>query len=118
MRYAIIMEQINTGFSAHVPDLPGCVAAGETPEETLNLIREAISLSHFTWKGCDGMASRSPSLYRSASMSMCRSHKRSCRNDPFESGTQKTIGATKAKLPTLNFSDVLGATLAALQAHR
>ena len=42
MRYAILLEPTKTGFSAHVPDLPGCVAAGETREETLDLIREAI----------------------------------------------------------------------------
>jgi predicted RNase H-like HicB family nuclease len=42
MRYAILLEPTNTGFSAHVPDLAGCVAAGETREETLDLIREAI----------------------------------------------------------------------------
>ena len=44
MRYAILLEPTKTGFSAHVPDLPGCVAAGETREETLDLIREAIEL--------------------------------------------------------------------------
>ena len=44
MRYAILMEPTGTGFSAYVPDLPGCVAAGETPEETVNLIREADRL--------------------------------------------------------------------------
>ena len=43
MRYAILLEPTNSGFSASVPDLPGCVAAGETPEETVNLIREAIA---------------------------------------------------------------------------
>ncbi len=43
MRYAILLEPTRTGFSAHVPDLPGCVAAGETREETLDLIREAIT---------------------------------------------------------------------------
>jgi predicted RNase H-like HicB family nuclease len=43
MRYAILLEPTKTGFSAHVPDLPGCVAAGETWEEALNLIREAIA---------------------------------------------------------------------------
>ena len=31
-----------TGFSAHVPDLPGCVAAAGTLEETRQLIREAM----------------------------------------------------------------------------
>ena len=42
MRYAILMDKTATGFSAHVPDLPGCVAAGETQEETMRLIRDAI----------------------------------------------------------------------------
>src|SRR5690348_7020854 len=42
MRYAILLEPTKTGFSAHVPDLPGCVAAGRTREDTLELIREAI----------------------------------------------------------------------------
>ena len=44
MRFAILIENTLTGFSAHVPDLPGCVAAGATREETLELIREAIAL--------------------------------------------------------------------------
>ncbi len=43
MRFAILIDQTATGYSAHVPDLPGCVAAGETREETLQLIREAIA---------------------------------------------------------------------------
>ncbi len=43
MRFAILIESTQTGYSAHVPDLPGCVAAGETREETLQLIREAIA---------------------------------------------------------------------------
>jgi predicted RNase H-like HicB family nuclease len=42
MRFAILVDRTATGFSAHVPDLPGCVAAGETKEETVQLIREAI----------------------------------------------------------------------------
>lgn len=42
MRYAVLVEKTRTGYSAHVPDLQGCVAAGETREETIQLIREAI----------------------------------------------------------------------------
>jgi predicted RNase H-like HicB family nuclease len=38
MRYAVLLEPTKTGFGAHVPDLPGCIAAGETREETLELI--------------------------------------------------------------------------------
>lgn len=44
MRYTVILEHGDEGWGAHVPDLPGCVAAGETREETLQLIREAIDL--------------------------------------------------------------------------
>jgi predicted RNase H-like HicB family nuclease len=43
VRFAILIEKTATGYSAHVPDLPGCVAAGETREETGDLIREAIA---------------------------------------------------------------------------
>ena len=42
MRYAIVIEKSETGFGAYVPDLPGCVAVGETLAETENLIREAV----------------------------------------------------------------------------
>jgi predicted RNase H-like HicB family nuclease len=42
MRYMVIVEQGPTSFGAYVPDLPGCVAAGESREEVLELIREAI----------------------------------------------------------------------------
>jgi predicted RNase H-like HicB family nuclease len=38
----VFFAQTQTGYSAHVPDLPGCVAAGTTLEETRQLIREAI----------------------------------------------------------------------------
>ena len=42
MRYAVVIERSATGFSAFVPDLPGCVAAAETEPEVRQLIREAI----------------------------------------------------------------------------
>jgi predicted RNase H-like HicB family nuclease len=42
MRYAIVIEQGETNFSAYVPDLPGCVATGDTISETERAIREAI----------------------------------------------------------------------------
>jgi predicted RNase H-like HicB family nuclease len=42
MRYLVVVEQGPTSFGAYVPDLPGCVAAGDTQEEALELIREAI----------------------------------------------------------------------------
>jgi predicted RNase H-like HicB family nuclease/uncharacterized protein YegP (UPF0339 family) len=42
MRYAVIIEEGENSFGAYVPDLPGCVAVGETKEEVLKLIEEAI----------------------------------------------------------------------------
>jgi predicted RNase H-like HicB family nuclease len=42
MRYAIVIESADSNYSAYVPDLPGCVATGATPEETEQAIREAI----------------------------------------------------------------------------
>ena len=42
MRYAVVIEQGEKSFGAYVPDLPGCVAVGETVEEVERLIREAI----------------------------------------------------------------------------
>ena len=44
MRYAIVIERAGDNYSAYVPDLPGCVATGATPEEVEELIREAIKL--------------------------------------------------------------------------
>ena len=42
MKYTIVLEKGESSFGAFVPDLPGCIAAGETPQETLQLIKEAI----------------------------------------------------------------------------
>jgi predicted RNase H-like HicB family nuclease len=42
MRYMVVVEQGPTSFGAYVPDLPGCVAVGESREEVSQLIREAI----------------------------------------------------------------------------
>ncbi|MCA1636336.1 MAG: type II toxin-antitoxin system HicB family antitoxin [Acidobacteria bacterium] len=42
MRYAVIVEEGENSFGAYVPDLPGCTAVGETREEVLRLIQEAI----------------------------------------------------------------------------
>jgi len=42
MRYAVVIERAEDNYAAYVPDLPGCVATGDTLEETENSIREAI----------------------------------------------------------------------------
>lgn len=42
MTYTVVIEQSRDGFGAYVPDLPGCVAVGDSVDEVVNLIREAI----------------------------------------------------------------------------
>lgn len=43
MRYMVVVEKGPTSYGAHVPDLPGCIAVGESREEVLSLIRDAIA---------------------------------------------------------------------------
>jgi predicted RNase H-like HicB family nuclease len=60
MRYAIVIERGPTSYGAYVPDLPGCVAAAETREEVVGLIREAIEFHIEEMEG-DGLAVPEPS---------------------------------------------------------
>ena len=60
MRYAIVIEKANGNYSAYVPDLPGCVATGETIEETETSIREAIEF-HLDGMREDGLVIPIPS---------------------------------------------------------
>ena len=55
MKYAVIIEQGECSYGAYVPDLPGCIVVGETREETLRLIHEAIEL-HIQGLKEDGLA--------------------------------------------------------------
>ena len=43
MRYAVVIEDAGSNFSAYVPDLPGCVATGTTLADAEVAIREAIA---------------------------------------------------------------------------
>ncbi len=61
MKYLVVVyEKTETGYSAFVPDLPGCISAGETLEETKGLIREAAAF-HLTWMREDGLPLPEPS---------------------------------------------------------
>ncbi len=60
MRYAIVLERGPTSFGAYVPDLPGCVAAAETRDDVLQLIREAIEL-HIEEMEAEGLPVAEPS---------------------------------------------------------
>jgi predicted RNase H-like HicB family nuclease len=55
MRYAVAIEKAGANYSAYVPDLPGCVATGETREEAEREIREAVRF-HLEGLREDGVA--------------------------------------------------------------
>ncbi|MCZ7627427.1 MAG: hypothetical protein C3F12_04180 [Candidatus Methylomirabilota bacterium] len=60
MRYLVVVEKGPTSFGAYVPDLPGCIAAGESKDEVLVLIREAIEF-HLEGLKADGQPIPQPS---------------------------------------------------------
>ena len=60
MRYAIILEPCGGSWSAHVPDLPGCVATGASIEETKARLRQAIEM-HLAGLREDGLPIPRPS---------------------------------------------------------
>jgi predicted RNase H-like HicB family nuclease len=59
MRYMVVVERGETSWGAHVPDLPGCIAVGETRDEALELIREAIEF-HIEGLRQDGLTVPAP----------------------------------------------------------
>ena len=59
MRYAVVIEKADGNYSAYVPDLPGCIAAGDTVAEVESEIREAIRF-HIEGLRADGMAIPEP----------------------------------------------------------
>ncbi|MCB2261881.1 MAG: type II toxin-antitoxin system HicB family antitoxin [Candidatus Thiosymbion ectosymbiont of Robbea hypermnestra] len=42
MKYLVILEKTETGYSVYSPDLPGCIAVGETQEDAGKNMQEAI----------------------------------------------------------------------------
>ena len=62
MKYLVVYEQGETSFGAYVPDLPGCVAVGESLDEVKTLIREAIDI-HLDGMKEDGLRIPEPSSH-------------------------------------------------------
>ena len=60
MRFAIVIEQAGTNYSAYVPDLPGCVASGSSIADLETRIREAIAF-HLDGLREDGLPLPMPS---------------------------------------------------------
>jgi predicted RNase H-like HicB family nuclease len=59
MKFAVVIEKAENNYSAYVPDLLGCVATGNSEQEVIEEIREAI---HFHLEGLkeDGISSPEP----------------------------------------------------------
>ena len=45
-RYPLVIEKTGTGFSAYSPDVPGCIAVGDTEDETRRRFHDAL-VAHF-----------------------------------------------------------------------
>jgi predicted RNase H-like HicB family nuclease len=60
VEYVVILERGEKSYGAYVPDLPGCIAVGETREEAARLIRRAIAL-HLAELKRDGLPIPEPS---------------------------------------------------------
>jgi len=65
MKYLVIIEKSDTGYSAYSPDLPGCVSTGATREETELNMQEAIEfhLEGMRSEGYEIPKPNSPSAY-------------------------------------------------------
>lgn len=61
MQYAMIIEKGERNYSAYFPDLPGCVATGNTLDEVKQRMREALEL-HLRGMREDGLPIPEPSL--------------------------------------------------------
>ena len=59
MQFLVVIEQGPSSFGAYVPDLPGCVAVGESRAEVAQLIHEAIEF-HLEGMKKDGVPIRLP----------------------------------------------------------
>ena len=59
MRYAVVIEKADDNYSAHAPDLPGCVATACTRETVLRRIREAVTF-HLAGLREDGLTPAKP----------------------------------------------------------
>ena len=62
MRCLIVIEPTASGYSAHSPDLDGCVAVGATRDEVDTNFREAIEF-HVEGMRQEGLAVPAPSSY-------------------------------------------------------
>ena len=58
-KYLVVIEKGENSYGAYAPDVPGCIAVGETVEEALKLIQEALGF-HLEGMAQDGEAIPAP----------------------------------------------------------
>jgi len=63
MKYLVVFEKENDSVGAYVPDLPGCVAVGDSLEQAEELIRGAIEF-HIRGMRKDGLEIPKPSTFK------------------------------------------------------
>jgi predicted RNase H-like HicB family nuclease len=61
MKYAIVIERAGNNYSAYAPDLPGCVATGDSIDETKERMAEAIAM-HLEGMRDDGITPPVPTV--------------------------------------------------------
>jgi predicted RNase H-like HicB family nuclease len=62
MKYAVVIEEAETNYSAYVPDLPGCISTGRSIAEIESNMREAIAL-HLDGMREDGITPPRPTTH-------------------------------------------------------
>jgi predicted RNase H-like HicB family nuclease len=62
MKYAVVIEEAETNYSAYVPDLPGCISTGRSLAEIESNMREAIAL-HLDGMREDGITPPRPTTH-------------------------------------------------------
>jgi predicted RNase H-like HicB family nuclease len=68
-KYYIIYEVTETGYSAYIPDLPGCIATGDTLHEVELNIKDAMEF-HLEGLQLDGLALPHPNIIHIDSVSI------------------------------------------------
>jgi predicted RNase H-like HicB family nuclease len=90
MKYLVVIENGGNSFGAYVPDLPGCDVVGETRDEALQLIREAVML-HVNSLREEGRAGGGPG--RPARARGLRKQMNTVMRKRYSGGKYKSIGA-------------------------
>ena len=62
MKILVVIEQTATGYAASAPDVPGCIATGDTKASVETTIREALEF-HFEGMRAEGLPVPEPHSY-------------------------------------------------------